>query len=102
MPARRLRPVIELAPLPPAVRALYARPPSAAPAHTQHRTFCEKCRRPPAALILESLHSRPKKRPRTKRPSPEDDDLLSDSELVHILQGWVTVSPPSFSRERRY
>lgn len=90
MPARRLRPVIELAPLPPAVRALYARPPSAAPAHTQHRTFCEKCRRPPAALILESLHSRPKKRPRTKRPSPEDDDLLSDSELVHILQGWVT------------
>lgn len=52
--------------------------------------FCEKCRRPPASRILASLHTRPKKR---KRPSPEDDedDIWSDSELVHILQGWVTV-----------
>ncbi|ADV21994.1 pol II transcription elongation factor [Cryptococcus gattii E566] len=87
MPAPRLLcPVIELTPLPPAVRALYAPP----PAQSRHRTFCGKCRRPPASRILASLHTRPKKR---KRPSPEDDDdddLWSDSELVHILQGWVT------------
>ncbi|KIR36110.1 pol II transcription elongation factor [Cryptococcus deuterogattii MMRL2647] len=93
MPATRLRPVIELTPLAPAVRALYPPPPSSAPAQSRHRTFCEKCRRPPASRILASLHTRPKKRARTKRPSPEDDDdddLWSDSELVHILQGWVT------------
>ncbi|OWZ62862.1 hypothetical protein AYX15_05060 [Cryptococcus neoformans] len=90
MPATRLRPVVELTPLPPAVRALYARSLSPAPPQAQHRTFCEKCRRPPAALILQSLHTRPKKRARTRKPSPEDDDLLSDSELVHLLQGWVT------------
>ncbi|KAE8538898.1 hypothetical protein D1P53_005266 [Cryptococcus gattii VGV] len=85
MPATRLCPVIELTPLPPAVRALYAPP----PAQSRHRTFCEKCRRPPASRILASLHTRPRKR---KRPSPEDDDddIWSDSELVHILQGWVT------------
>ncbi|KAL0255804.1 hypothetical protein I308_100613 [Cryptococcus tetragattii IND107] len=85
MPAPRRCPVIELTPLPPAVRALYAPP----PAQSKHRTFCEKCRRPPASRILASLHTRPKKR---KRPSPEDDedDIWSDSELVHILQGWVT------------
>lgn len=102
MPATRLCPVIELTPLPPAVRALYSPP----PAQSRHRTvsntstrshsplitcqFCEKCRRPSAFRILASLHTRPTKR---KRPSPEDDDddLWSDSELVHILQGWVTV-----------
>lgn len=118
MPATRLRPVVELTPLPPAVRALYARSLSPAPPQAQHRTvshptrphaprtahrsqFCEKCRRPPAALILQSLHTRPKKHARTRKPSPEDDDLLSDSELVHILQGWVTVSPPNFSRKHK-
>lgn len=117
MPATRLRPVIELTPLAPAVRALYPPPPSSAPAQSRHRTvsntstrphsplttcqFCKKCRRPPASRILASLHTRPKKRARTKRPSPEDDDdddLWSDSELVHILQGWVTVRLLNYSR----
>lgn len=81
--------------------APHSEPPHPPPLTAHRSQFCEKCRRPPAALILQSLHTRPKKRARTRKPSPEDDDLLSDSELVHLLQGWVTVSPPNFSRTHK-
>lgn len=44
MPATRLRPVVELTPLPPAVRALYARSLSPAPPQAQHRTVSHPTR----------------------------------------------------------
>ncbi|ODO05160.1 hypothetical protein L198_01848 [Cryptococcus wingfieldii CBS 7118] len=70
--------------------------PSSTPEHAPestlaaHRDYCERCSRPPTAVIAEQLKTRKKKPGPKRKKVDEDDDIVSDGELVQTLGGWVT------------
>ncbi|ODO10000.1 hypothetical protein I350_02224 [Cryptococcus amylolentus CBS 6273] len=70
--------------------------PSSTPKHAPestlaaHRDYCERCSRPPTAVIAEQLKTRKKKSGPKRKKVDEDDDIVSDGELVQTLGGWVT------------
>lgn len=67
MPATRLCPVIELTPLPPAVRALYAPPPPQSRHRTVSNTSTRPAHRSPRVSSVKNAAARP--RPASSHPS---------------------------------
>ncbi|KAF8642010.1 hypothetical protein AX16_009731 [Volvariella volvacea WC 439] len=55
----------------------------------RHRDVCEKCRQPPAHILLRGIKKRNKNKKRKRRTSPEDEFEESEEERVTSLGGWI-------------